>query len=429
LADKYLQGVRSLSLTRDLQEYLGNQFILILEPAHNYRTSIKNFLTNLKIKHIRFVGSVAEAKREMLTVKVAMFIVEWQLPEKNGIQFCRELRKDKHFKSTPFLLLSTENLRKDVMLASEGGINSYLLKPFSYEDFCTQLSNLLNSVKNPSPLNSLIERAESHLEQKEFWVAEALLNEALSIKPNSAKAICGLGRIELGNGHIPLALKHFQNAISLNPDYVDGYKYILEIAELRQDQAGILQTATILNSMSPENPRYPLLIASAHMEMGNLADSEHFFKMSVKLSPMLADGHRGLGNVYLHQKEYEKARKALEKALDLDKKDVSTLNSLGLAYVRQNMVDDGIRKYRIALSLDPTDSRVLFNIGLAFEIKGDLQDAKEAFQRAIAANPAFDKAKRNLDRISKLLLGAAPQEKTQSGDEEVFSKLAIKKSA
>ena len=418
-----------MSLVRELNNFIDQKFILVLEPAANYRASIKNFLTNLKVKNVRYVTTVAEAKREMLTIKVAIFIVEWQLPEKNGLQFCRELRKDKTYKNTPYLLLSTENLRKDVMLATEGGIDSYLLKPFSYEDFCSQISMLLNAVKNPSPVNSLIVRAEGHIDQKEYWVAEELLKEALAIKPASARALCGLGRIELGNKNIPAALTHFQRAITLNPDYVDAYKFILQIAEERADMQGVLQAAGILQSISPENPRYPLLVAFAHMEMGHLADSEHFFKLSVQLSPTLADGYKGLGSVYLKQKEFDKARKSLEKALDLDKGDVSTLNSLGLAYVRQAMVDEGIRKYRMALSIDAADSRVLFNLGLALEIKGNLKLAKDSFQKAVSANPSFEKARRNLERLKKADTTADASAPAAADEEGEFSISLIKKGA
>ena len=186
-----------LKLQKQLNEFLNKQFVLVIEPALNYRTSIKNFMNNLKVKNVRYVGSVAEAKREMLTIKVGLFIVEWQMPEKNGLEFCREMRQQAIYKTTPFLLLSTENLRADVVLASEGGIDSYLLKPFAFTDFCSQISQLLASIKFPSSLNSLLERAEAHLNQNDIWVAETLFKEALNIKPTSAKALCGLGCVEM----------------------------------------------------------------------------------------------------------------------------------------------------------------------------------------------------------------------------------------
>ena len=244
------------------------------------------------------------------------------------------------------------------------------------------------------------------MEQSEFWVAESLLREAVTLKSTSARAVTGLGRIHLAARDYPKALEAFRKAIELNPEYVDGYKYILQIAEERNDIQSMLQTSSVLHSLSPDNPKYPLMIARAHMEMGNLADSEHFFKLTVRLSPTLADGFKGLGNVYMQKKEYEKAMKALEKALDLEKADIPTLNSLGLSYVKQGMIDEGIRRYRLALSLDSHDARVLFNLGLAYEEKGAIPQAKDCFQRALNSDPSMDKAKRQIQRMAKNMAGA-----------------------
>jgi tetratricopeptide (TPR) repeat protein len=392
-----------LSLSKELTDFLEQKFVLVIEPNMNYRIAIKSFFAKLKLDKIKFVGSVAEAKREMLTNKFGLFVVEWRLPEKNGLQFCRELRKERRYKHTPFLLLSTENLREDIILASECGISSYLVKPFSFQDFCARIRVILTNEKNPTQLQSLLDRADAYCEKHEYWVAEALYREALTIRPSSARATCGLGRIELANKNTQQALGYFNEAVTANPEYVDGYKYILQIAEDKSDHEGILNIAIILHSVSPDNPRYPLLIAAAQLEAGNFIASEEFFRKTVRLSPKLAAGYKGLGQLYLKTKEYEKAMRNLQKALDLEQGDVSTLNSLGLAYVRQNLVDDGIKKYQLALSIDPNDSRVLFNLGLAMELKDNLVAAREHLLRAIATDSGFEKAKRNIIRIDKLI--------------------------
>lgn len=390
-----------MSIGSELTDFLGKGVILVIEPVSNYRISIKNFLSNLKIKNYRIVGSVAEARREMLTVKVRIFVCEWQLPEKNGLIFCRELRREKANRDSPFLLLSTESLRKDVILASEGGVDAYLLKPFSFEDFSTQLSSLIAAAKNPSPFLSMIERAEEHIEQNETWVAEALLKEALQLKPNSARAMAGIGRIHLANGDQMQALVAFRSAVEVNPEYIDGHKYLLKIAEQTRDLQGMLRTARTLHSLSPENPRYPLMMARALMELGNLNASEEMFRVCVRLSPTLADAFRGLGVVHMHRKEFEKAVKSFEKALDLEKGDIPTLNSLGMSYVKQGLFEDGIQRYKMALKINPNDARVLFNLGLAWTEFGQVQNARDAFQRAIAADPKLEKAKRQLFKLNK----------------------------
>jgi tetratricopeptide (TPR) repeat protein len=394
-------GVFFLSLPKDMSDYLGDKYVLVIEPAQNYRTSLKNFLYNLRVKQVRFVQNVAEARREMLAIKVGLFIVEWQLQDKNGLQFCRELRRDKPFRNTPFLLLSTENFKKDVMLASEGGINGYLLKPFSYEDFCGQLSSLISAARQPSNLNSLLDEADSLLEENKISLAETLYRQATIERPTSARASVGLAKVYLAQGDRDIAMSYFSKAVEYNPEYIEAYRCMLNLAESARNMATCLQLATILHRLSPDNPRYPLVVAKCYMDGGNLDESERYFKVSVRLSPKLAEGYKGLGHVYFQKRDYEKAMRNFLKALDLEQADVPTLNSLALSYVKQGMIEEAIRRYKMALSIDPHDARIHFNIGLAYEQANHRELAREYYKKALSIEPSMKKAKNAVDRIVK----------------------------
>jgi tetratricopeptide (TPR) repeat protein len=383
-----------------IQPSLKDKFVLVIEPTISYRSSIKGFLTNLRIKNIRVVGSVAEAKRELLSIKVGLIICEWRLKEKNGIVFCRELKSDLKYRDIPFLLTSTENLKKDIILASEGGVSSYLLKPFSFEDFCKHLESLMSELVNPSNLNTLLDQAEKALISKEFWEAESLFLQALDVKRTSARAKAGLGRVELENGRLDKADALFREALALNEEYIDAYKGLLSLAEIRDDHVSTLEIATKLQELSPENPRYPLILAKCQLENGDLASSEAMFKAAVRLSPTLVDAFRGLGQLYLQKQEYESSSKMFEKALDLDRGDVPTLNSLALTYVKRGMIEEGVKKYRLALSIDAFDSRIHFNLGLACMQIADYAQAKEAFEKALESSPGMEKARRQLEILN-----------------------------
>lgn len=122
-----------------IRDILRDNWVLVVEPAINYRSSIKSFLSNLKVRKVKFVRSVEEAHRELLTTKIGLFIVEWALQDINGIQFCRQMKQERAATDIPFLLITVENMRSDVILASEVGTDGYLLKPFSFEDFADAL--------------------------------------------------------------------------------------------------------------------------------------------------------------------------------------------------------------------------------------------------------------------------------------------------
>jgi tetratricopeptide (TPR) repeat protein len=389
---------------RLLQDFLGGKgLVMVVEPSSNYRTSIKQFLTNLKIKHMKLVSSVAEARREMLTTRVSFFIVEWGLDETNGLQFCRSLRKEAAYKDTPFLLLSTENLRQDVILASEVKVDGYLLKPFSYEDFCSQVNMILRSHTTPSRVTTLLDTADAKLAAGNLEAAESGYAEALATsKEKSARAFCGLARVQRQRDDAKGALNFLHQATLVNPEYVEAYRVKLEICEEQGDRTGIIQAASVLNSLSPENPRYTLVLARTYLEMAQFEGSETFFKRTLTLSPRLAEAYKGLGNIYLAKEEYEKAMKSFRKALDLDKDDISTLNSLGMTYVRMGQYKEGIDKYMIALRLDPHDFRVLFNIGHAHEKRGDLEKAKWYYGQSVVHKSGYERARRGLERLDKI---------------------------
>jgi tetratricopeptide (TPR) repeat protein len=387
------------SQKRKLQEYLGDLRILVIEPSVNYKNSIKQFFINLKVTNAKYVSSVADAKREMLTTKIGFFIVEWALDNTNGIQFCRDLRKNHKYKDTPFLLMSVENLKKDVILASEVKIDAYMIKPFSYEDFCNQMLLVYKTQTSQSEVNVLLDSAEEVLAAGQYRQAEEAFDQILKKKENSARAYCGKARAKWAQQEHEAAMSLLRTATSFNPDYIDAYKIMLEISEQKGNKVGIVQAASILTSMSPENLKYTLILAKVYMEMNHLEGSENYFKKTIMLSPKLAEAYKGLGSVYLAQNEYEKANKNFKKALDIDADDISTLNSLGTTLLRMGNFEDGINRYLLALKMDPANPSVLFNIGHAYEKNGDPEKAKWYYAQALVHKPGFDKAARGLERL------------------------------
>ena len=390
-----------------LKEFLGEQAVLMIEPSGNYRSSLKQFLANLKVRHVKVASSAEEARREMLTINVGLFVVEWELRDTNGLQLCRELRKTPRYRDTPFLLLSTENLRSDVILASEVKIDGYLLKPFSYEDFSTQIEQIVRARNRPSKLNTLLDFAEEALAQGDLAAADQLFTESLTMNDKSARAFVGMARIKRQRGDIPAAEQMLEQATWANPEYIDSYKEILEIATIKRDKVAMIHAATRLHRLSPDNPRYALVLASTHLQMSNLDASEALFKKAVLLSPRLAEAYKGLGTVYLAKEDFERAAKNFKKSLDLDAGDVSVLNCLGLTYVRMGLFKEGITKYLAALKLEPTDARLVFNIGHAHEKQQEPEKARWYYQQALTLSASFEKAKRGLERLEKKGAGGA----------------------
>jgi tetratricopeptide (TPR) repeat protein len=379
---------------------LGSRSILIIEPTQNYKNSMKGYLSNLKITQYKCVSTVRDAKICLLTLDIGLFICEWSLKQTNGIQFCRDIRENPKFRDTPFLLLSVENLRKDVVLASEVGIDGYLLKPFSYEEFCDAINAAMKSRNSPSSTNRLIDEAHACLRLKDTQRATVLFEQARQENSQSARALHGLATIADLEGDPQKALSILKQAHLLNPDYIEALRDLIEILHVRGPTRELIEYAQKAHEVSPENPKYTLILAKAYLEEEQYLLSEQYFKRTIRLSPKLAQAYKGLGRIYLIQEDYDSAMKNFERALDLDEEDVGVLNSLGLTYVKLGKFQDGIEKYLAALKIRPNDYRIFFNLGYAKEKVGDRESAHFYYQQALNHNPEFTKAQRRLKNLS-----------------------------
>ena len=387
--------------SREILQLLGDTWVLVVEPTSNIRASLKQFLTNLRIKNLRAVGTSAEAKKIILQKKVGLFIVEWLSPDQNGLQFRRELAQNKKTKDVPFLLLSAENLNADVILAGEMGIDGYLLKPFSYDEFCQKILDILTNKKQPSPAEVLLDSAEKHALLGDFTRAEEQFLEALQLKPESARALCGIGRIAIERGNTEKAKVFLTRATQNNPYFVEAYRALIQLYEATKESPSLIQTAETVHALSPENPKYSMVLAKAHLEAGNLELSEKFFRETVRISPKLATAYKGLGGFFLLKGDYTASKKYYEKALDLDDSDVSVLNGLGSTAIRQGLMADGIRYYLMALRLDSGNSKIKFNLGHAYEKNFNFERAAFYFQQVLREDPSFEKARLALERVLK----------------------------
>ena len=386
---------------KKLGQFIGKKSVLVVEPSKNYKSSIKGFLTNMRIDKIKLVSSSVEAHRELLTTPVGFFIVAWDLAGENGLKLCRELRKQSLYTETPILLLSAENMRQDVVLASEVGIDGYLLKPFSYEDFAAAVEHIVTSREFPSPVNQMLNEAFAKLACKETEKAGELFTNALRECPTSARAQCGLAATAYLRGDKNDAIALYKQAIDSNPSYIDAYRDLIDILMAQERSADLYDLAKTVNTLSPGNPRYTLIAAKAALDMAHLEESEQYFRQTIRLSPKLAEAFKGLGNIDIAREDYASAMKNFKKALDLDGSDFGVLNSLGLAYVKIGKFKEGIEKYRAALKMSPHEPKILFNLGFAKEKMGDIEDALFYYKRAVEYDPNFAKAARRLEVLIK----------------------------
>ncbi len=70
---------------------------------------------------------------------VRLILLDWNMPEMNGIEFLREIKVRPGLSEIPVIMLTTESERRKMIEAIEAGAKHYLTKPFQPETLATKI--------------------------------------------------------------------------------------------------------------------------------------------------------------------------------------------------------------------------------------------------------------------------------------------------
>lgn len=90
--------------------------------------------------------SLNEARNTLntLTTLPQAIVLDIMLPDGNGVDFLRELRKDPRTKSLPIVMITAHRVSvKDRIMGFDDGADDYLLKPFDLSEFRSRIQRLI----------------------------------------------------------------------------------------------------------------------------------------------------------------------------------------------------------------------------------------------------------------------------------------------
>lgn len=121
------------------------QKILVADDEEDIRLIIKFALEDKGYKVIT-VSDGAEAVAVADKEKVDLIILDAAMPNMDGYEACKNLKRDAKTKDIPVIFLTAIDLLKDKLKSQRLGAVKFISKPFEIEALIEEIASILNNI-------------------------------------------------------------------------------------------------------------------------------------------------------------------------------------------------------------------------------------------------------------------------------------------
>lgn len=113
--------------------------ILVVDDFSTMRRIVKNILTQLGFSKIEEAEDGKVALQKLESGGFQFVVSDWNMPNMMGIDLLKAVRANESLKTIPFMMVTAESQKENVLEAVQAGVSNYIIKPFTAETFETKL--------------------------------------------------------------------------------------------------------------------------------------------------------------------------------------------------------------------------------------------------------------------------------------------------
>jgi two-component system chemotaxis response regulator CheY len=107
------------------------------------RNIVKNTFSELKIPCQFLEAENGQKAYQLLeTNKVSLVLLDWNMPEMNGMEFLKKVRSMPDYKELPIIMVTSESAKYNVVEALQNGATDYIVKPIRDKIFMEKISEI-----------------------------------------------------------------------------------------------------------------------------------------------------------------------------------------------------------------------------------------------------------------------------------------------
>jgi two-component system chemotaxis response regulator CheY len=120
-----------------------NMKVLVVDDFATMRRIIKNVLKQIGFGNIMEADDGTTALPIIKENNIDLIISDWNMPKMNGLDLLKTVRKEEETKDVPFVMVTAEAQKENVVQAVQAGVSNYIVKPFTVDAVKEKLSQIL----------------------------------------------------------------------------------------------------------------------------------------------------------------------------------------------------------------------------------------------------------------------------------------------
>ena len=119
-----------------------NMKVIIVDDFATMRRILRNILKQIGFTNVSEADDGKTALKELKKEKYDLILCDWNMPEITGLELLNKIRSDDNLKKLPFVMVTAEAHKDNIVEAVKSGVSSYIVKPFTAETVSEKLNKI-----------------------------------------------------------------------------------------------------------------------------------------------------------------------------------------------------------------------------------------------------------------------------------------------
>jgi tetratricopeptide (TPR) repeat protein len=234
-----------------------------------------------------------------------------------------------------------------------------------------------------------------------------VFNVLVSVK-NYAYAGCSVGTMLVANGRVTEAIRVFENALRIEPDYAEGHHNLGKALWRAGKRPEAIREYEYVLRLKPDLAEEYYLLGIALWQTGKGPEAIRKYEDALRLKPDYAEAHSNLGGALAQTGKIEDAIAHYEQALRIKPDLAEAHYNLALALAQLGRAQEAIGHLELALRIKPDFAEVHYSLANGLAQTGKIEEAIAHYEQALRIKPDLAEAHGNLG-FALARLGRVPE--------------------